>query len=198
MTVLIIVAGIFIYRGVKGKLSDLIEEYTDTQPRSLPQLKATEAEARETVARVDGFLKAVAQGDAADPMVLTGDEINRLIHHHPRWKALAGKVHVTIEDDRILGKVSFPLAEFSGFLKGRYLNGSAVFSVGLESGRLLVFVDSVEVKGEPLPEAAMQQVRSENLAEKVNKDDDIYPAIRNLESVAVENGLLHIVPKKPE
>lgn len=109
-----------------------------------------------------------------------------------------GQRTVNIKDDQIEGQVSIPLDEVGEFAKGRYLNGSAVFDVGLAAGRLLVFVDSVEVKGKPLPDALMQQLRADNLAKNVNSEQDVSSFVDKLESITVENGEVRVVPKKLE
>ena len=202
-SVLLIVGGFFAYRGIMKVVTDLAEEYTDLQPRTLPQVQVSESVAEATVARVDEFEEAVEEGNATQPFYLTSEEINQLIYHHPRWKALAGRVYVTIENDRVKGEVSIPLDEISiplgevgEFLKDRYLNGSAVFNIILTGGRLLIFVDSVEVKGKPLPEELMQHLRSENLAKEVENDEELRAFIEKLESITVEDGRLRIVPKE--
>ena len=126
--------------------------------------------------------------------MLTGTQINQLIHFHPDLAGLAGRVHVSIEGDKIRGRISIPIDEFAG-IEGRYLNGTAVIAAQLTSGRLMVFVDSVDVKDAPLPEAFMKVIRSENLAKKFNSDETLSAVIQELESVTVEDGQMIIVPK---
>ena len=193
--VLLVIGGLIAFFGIRSYMSNLLEKYTETEPRALPELTFSEAEAQRVVARMDAFKKAVEESTPTEPLVLTGDEVNMLIHHHPQWKPLAGKVYVTIEEDKIQGQVSVSLEEFGEFIKGRFLNGSAIFNVGLTAGRLFVFVESVEVKENPLPDELMQKLRSKNLAEDADPDPELTALIEKLESITVENGKLHIVPK---
>ena len=197
VVVLMGVLGYFGYKGVRGIISGFVEEYTDTQPRALPEVLVDEEEARTLVANLEAFKKAVRLGQPARPLILTGSDINVLIHSDPAWEALREKVYVSIEGDHVRGEVSIPLDQLGGFAKGRYLNGSAVFTIALLDGRLLVFVNSLEVKGEMLPESFMNQLRKENLAKDTNENKDMAGVIEKLESIAVENGRLIIVPKTP-
>ena len=198
MIVLMVIGGLFAYWGIKGLVSSLVEDYTDSEPRELPQVVVSEEEAEAILARVDAFTKAVNAGEPTEPLILDGDDINELIHSHPAWSQLAGKVFVTIEDDRIQGEVSIPLDDVGKLVKGRYLNGSATFRIGLAAGHLFVFVESLEVNEKAVPDALMEQLRSENLAEDSNEDPDFQSVIDKIESITVKDGQLHIVPKSPE
>jgi len=197
--VILMICGYIAYRGIKGSITSLLEEYTDTESRAFPLPTASENEIRILITRMDEFKRAVIAGEPAEPLILTSDEINQLIYYHPDWSELKGKANIEFEDERIEASISFPLGsfgEFLGFEKDRYLNGSAVFSIELNQGRLLVFLDSVEVRGESLPESFMQRLRSENLAKDAFEDEELALVIEKLESITVENGQLYIVPKK--
>ncbi|MFC1498646.1 hypothetical protein ACFLS1_09300 [Verrucomicrobiota bacterium] len=184
------------YRYVKGALEGFIDQYTDAEPRKLPQLVISENEARAIAEKIDRFKTAVKKGDAVKPLMLTADDINKLINSHSDWKEMEGKAFVTIENDKIKGEISIPLDEMGAILKGRYLNGAAIFTVRLTAGRLFLFIESLEVKGEQVPEEFMKELRSENLAKDINTDKEIAPIIQNLESITTESGQLLIVPKK--
>lgn len=79
--------------------------------------------------------------------------------------------------------------------EGRYLNALATFRLELAAGRLAIFIDSAEVAGQPLPEEIMSALRAKNLAEKANQDPKAVAILDQLESVAVKDGNLTIVPK---
>lgn len=186
------VAVFFVYRGIRG----MVDEYTDTKPQAIPQVNTTPAETEAVLARVEGFNKAIQADTPASPLVLTGDDINCLIAGHPDWKALSGKVYITIRDNKIRGDVSVPLDVLGGLTRGRYLNGAGAFSVQLAAGRLMVFIDSMEVKGKPLPNDFIQKMRTENLAKDVNTNADVIAILEKLESISVEDTQLRIMPKK--
>jgi hypothetical protein len=197
MVVLIVVGGVLAYHAVTGFMSGIVDEYTDTQPRELPAVVVNEEEAEVIVQRVETFRKAQDAGGATEPLVLDANDINQLIHHHPDWSELADKVYVTIEDDQIQGEVSIPLDDVGELVKGRYLNGAATFKVGLAAGRLVVFVETLEVNGKPIPNEFMEQLRSKNLAEDSHKDEDFVAVVEKIESITVQDGRIYIVPKIP-
>ncbi len=195
VTLLAAIGGFFIYRGMKGFISGMADKYTYTTPLELPSVDVPNEEAEAVLERVAIFTEALRQNSQPSALMLTSQDINVLIQRHPDWTHLAGKVYVTIEEDRILGQTSIPLGDFGAMFEGRYLNGSAVFRLDMSAGRLLVFIDSVEVGGETLPEEVMSVLRVKNLAEDVNQDPEAAAIIQKLDSITVRDGSLTIVPK---
>jgi hypothetical protein len=193
--VLLIIGGIAAYYGIKRAFTGLVDNYTDTQPRELMQIAMAETDVQSVIERADKFKAAVKEGKATDPLVLSGDDINALIQHHSDLKDVAGKAYVTIEDDRIRGEISVPLEKITSMMEGRYLNGSAEFTINLVDGRLLVFLESLEVRGKPVPEEFMKKIRSENLAKEAQSDPEIVSIINGLKSIDVADGYLTIIPK---
>ncbi|MBU4198809.1 MAG: hypothetical protein KKG09_04155 [Verrucomicrobia bacterium] len=193
--VILIIGSILAYAFVKMLVTGLVNQYTDTQPRNLPQLVISEAQGRAICARVDAFQAALQAGQPAEPLVLTANDINALIQYHPKWKAMAGVINVTLDNNKIRGEVSIPLEKITQKAKGRYLNGTGVFTIQLMDGRLLIFLDALEVKGKPVPEEFMKPLRSENLAKDANTDEKSSAAIAKFESITVQNGQIRIVPK---
>jgi len=193
--VLAVVVGIIAFWGVRRFVTNLTEQYTATTPMELPRVEAREDEGEAVVERVDAFTGALKHHGTPQPLVLTARDINILINRHPDWKALAGKVFVSIEDDKISGQTSIPLDGLGKLFAGRYLNGSASFRVEMTAGRLLVFIESVTVGGEPLPEELVNALKAENLAKDVNKQPESRAVLQQLESITVRDGRLTIVPK---
>ena len=147
---------------------------------------------------MDNFTKALKEGNHTDPLVLTSDDINILLFQHPDLKFLSEKVYVDIVEDKIEGLVSFPLSEFGGFMKDRYLNGSAVFSFGLIGGRLHVYIDHMDVKSKAIPESIMASLRNKNLLEDVNTNEEFTSAINKLQSITIKDNKIFIVPNNVE
>lgn len=194
---LLIVGGFIAYMGIKTFLVGLVNQYTDTQPRALPQLTMPESQAQTICARVDVFQAALKAGQATEPLVLSGNDINTLITYHPSWKnTMASIVYVTLENDKIRGEVAIPFDAITKRVKGRYLNGMGIIGVHLVDGRLFIFLDSLEVKGKTVPEEFMKTFRSENLAKKANTDEKTAAFLAKIESITVQNGQMRIVPKK--
>ncbi len=189
------IGGFMAYRAVRGVAERLVAEYTDPAPRALPVLTIDDDEAALVLRRVSDFSAALKENRAAAPLVLSSRDVNVLIQRHPDWTNLAGKVHVSIEGDRIGGQASLALGGAGRLLSGRYLNGSVTLRAGLAAGRLLLFVDAAEVKGRAVPESVMKAIRAKNLAEKAQTDPDVTATIGRLESIEVRDGFLRLDPK---
>jgi len=159
----------------------------------LPAVQVSEAEKAALFQRVDAFSKAVREGQSVPDLTLSAQDINVLIQKSP---ALVNKVHIAIDGDRLRGDASVPLEEFGGFFKGRWLNGSAVFRVDTAAGRLVVFMDTLTVRGKALPDQLMNAIRSRNLAEKAFENPKAAAVLQKLDSVAVRDGKLFVKAKK--
>ncbi len=189
------IGGFFAYRGVKGFITEMAEEYTDTAPLELPGVEVSEHEAAAVLGRVAAFNTALEQDRQPATLKLTARDINILIHKHPDWTNMADKIYVTIEEDKVRGQTSIPLNEFGGMFEGRYLNGAAALRVDMLGGRLLVFVDSIDVGGKALPEQFMEGLRAKNLADDANMDPETMAVFQELDSITVKNGSVVIVPR---
>ena len=185
--VLLLLAGLLAFLAFRFARNTL-DAYTDTQPMNLPKVEMTDAEFQNLEERVKSFSATLKQGKPGEPLMLNEREINALIARTANTKELADKVHVSLQGNEVKGQVSIPLSGLGWVGKGRYLNGEAVFKVSLENGVLIVTAQSVEVKGEPLPESFMSRLRQENLAKDAYKDPKNAEAISKLDSIQVENG----------
>jgi len=192
---LVLLGGYFGYHGIKGLLVDLREKYTDTSPLELPEFTSSDEASEAVLARVDRFADSLKTSTPDSPLILSGEDINILVNRHPAWEDLAGKLHVEIDQDRLLGTISVPLDPVSGFLEGRFLNGNAVFRISLSDDVLQVHIDSVEIGGDPLPDKLMESIRANNLADEANQDQGSREVFQKLESVTVKDGRLTITPK---
>jgi len=170
-------------RAVKNK----VYAYTDGQPMQLPKVEMSDAEYESLSQRVKTFGEAMEQGKGAEPLMLTERDINALLAKAANMQELADKVYVSVNGNQVKGQVSIPLS-FLGWLgRGRYLNGEATFNVSLENGVLIVTAQEVKVKGKPLPESFMKQLRQENLAKDAYKNPENAEAIRKLDSIEVQD-----------
>src|SRR5690606_32073717 len=73
-------------------------------------------------------------------------------------------------------------------------NGAATFDIFINNGALFVQLDSLEVRGNPVPDEAMMQMRNENLLRNV-RDPNLQRIVDNLESIQIEGDTLTVVPK---
>jgi hypothetical protein len=143
--------------------------------------------------RVDAFRKAVDDGTALEPLVLTSDDLNALIEENPDFQ---GKVFAKLEGDKLKAKVSIPLDRLGiGMLKGRYLNGEAELKASLNNGILLVTLDSLEVNGKRPPEEFMESLRHQNLAKDVYENPKNAELISRFESLQIKDEKLILKPR---
>jgi hypothetical protein len=173
--------------------------FTDTKPTPLPTVAMSDAEMQQVRQRVDTFSSDVRSARSTQPLSLSGNEINALIATDPHWKALKGKLYVTIEGDQVKGQLSVPTADVGlAIFKNRYINGSAALNVSLKNGTLFLSIQSLSIKGRPIPEKYMQQVRAQNLAQGVNDDPKASAGLNKLKSIEVKDGKLIIEPATPQ
>lgn len=175
----------------------LVNRYTDTQPMELPTVQMSQAEIDALKHRFEAFTQAVREQRPAKPLILSADDINALIVKGPESERLKGKFYVSLQDDQLKGDLSLPLAEVGlGMFKGRYLNGSATFDMSFTNGVLFVAPQTVLVKGKPVPEVYMREIRRENLAAAVTNQPAAVAVLHGLQSIQVKDGKLVLVPKE--
>ena len=175
----------------------VVNRYTDTKPMELPTVQMSQAEMAQVKQRFEAFQQAVREQHATKPLTLTADDINALIASGPDQQAWKGKVYVSLESDQLKGEVSVPLQEVGvGMLKGRYLNGSVSFNLSFRDGVLSITPQTIQVKGEPLPEVYLREIRKQNLAVALTNDPGAAAVLKGLEEIQVKEGKLVIAPKQ--
>ena len=130
----------------------VVNKLTDAQPATLPTVQLPEIHMFQLHDRVDTFRDSVRDGDPTTPLALSADELNALIETDPAFSVLKNHLFVTINGSELGAQISFP-AEDLGMvrLRGRFVNAAGVFDVGLTNNELNVMVESLSVKGKPLP-----------------------------------------------
>jgi len=176
------VLAVVVVRFIKNQ----VNTYTDTQPMKLPRVEMTDADYQQLERRVKAFGDAMEKGTPIESLILTERDLNALIARAANMKELADKVYVSVNGTEVRGQVSIPLSRLGWLGKGRYLNGEATFNVSLENGVLIVTAREVKVKGKPLPETFMSQLRRENLAKEAYKNPKNAEAIRQLDTIQVQ------------
>jgi len=180
---------------------DKIIEFTEEAPMSLPASTMPAQDYAQLERRVEAFPAAARAATEPVTLVLSGDDLNALIAHHPDWRYLAGKVWVTLDGSDVRGDVSLPLgdlfAQVPGFsrLEGRYLNGAATLKVALFEGILVVKVVSLEIKGQSPSPAFMAEIQRRNLVQDAPHDAKFKELVDEFESIVVANGKLTITSK---
>jgi len=187
---LLLIAGIggTTYLGYRWLIAKALQ-YSDDQPMELPALALDEQQLLAVRRRWESFQESLEAG-RADVLELTDEELNALLQTN---EMAAGRIHVDIEDDRLRGRVSLPLDALGiQRLRGRYFNAEATFEVALVGDQLVVHMQEAQVKGEPVPEEFMSQLREENLAKEFGREPEQAEMLRKLESIEVRDGKLFL------
>ena len=175
----------------------MVNQFTDSQPMELPTVQMSQGEMDKLKQRFEAFQKAVREQRPTEPLVLAADDINALIANGSERQALKGKLYVGLEGDQIKGEVSVPLREIGlSVFRGRYLNGSATFNLSFTNGVLSVAPQTIIVKGRPVPEVYMQEIRKQNLAAGFTNEPATAAVLQALEGIQVKEGKLVVVPKE--
>lgn len=178
------------------QLKRMLNFYTDTHPVALPSVHLATAEMDQLKQRIENFQDALRTGKPTPPLSLSADELNAMIDSDPNLVRVKGKLYVTIEGDRVKGQVSLPMDELGlPIFRGRYLNGSGIFAVGLHKGDLLITPDLLVVKGKPLPSVYMDKIQSQNLAANFSGNPRATVALNHLQDIRISDGKLILVPK---
>ncbi len=178
------------------QVKKMVTEYTDTNPVPLPAVTLSAAQIEQLERRIEAFQDTVRAGRPAQPLVLTGEELNALVASRPDLRRFKDKVYISIPDSQLAGQISIPMSELGlPFFRNRYLNGSTTFSVSLQNGKLRVVPDNILVKGKPLPRVYMEQIRQQNLAASAEDNPRVSVALDRLQDIQVKDGKLIIVPK---
>jgi hypothetical protein len=191
------IGGFFLARYGLERLTAFVEEYTDTVPMAIESIRVEPGEFEELERRMTAFQDALDRGARVDPLILSGHDLNVLIARHSDLEMWRDRAHVQVVGDQIVGQISLPLddlAEVPGLkrLKGRYLNGTAALKVSLRNSRLQVNLDSLEVKGKPIPEEVMRSLRQQNLAQDADQNPDLAETLGQLRSIEVVDGQIVI------
>ncbi|HNQ89843.1 MAG TPA: hypothetical protein PKM73_14585 [Verrucomicrobiota bacterium] len=195
LAVVVVVGLLAVFLITRSMINRMVEKYTEPTPMTLPTLELSAAEIADAQQRWKTFQEGLTN-QSAKPLELTEKDINALILNNPDLAELKNKVYVSIAGDQLNGQVSIPLDNFPiGKVKGRFLNGKAGIKVSLDNGILLVTLQSLEVKGEPVPDQIMAGIRQQNLAQEAYKDVQKAEALRRLESIRVSDDRLVIVPR---
>ncbi len=172
------------YRYLRNQLA----RFLDTSPAPIETVELSPAERDGLQQRLAAFKEAMDGQKIPRELTLTARDLNALIAATPAWK---GKLFAMIENGRIKGRISLPLADFGPFkLKGKYLNGAATFKASLETETLSVTIEQVEVKGQPLPAWILSKLRTQNLVQGLQNDPRRAPTIQKLESLRVVNDVV--------
>jgi hypothetical protein len=164
-------------------------DYTDTAPMALPVSELTAAQTAEIRQRCHQFVDDLNAGKTLEPLALAGPEINAwLTPANSTQNPFSEHARLSVDDDHLKGDVSIPIGK-------RYLIGTGTFAVSLQNGVLNVNVQTLTVKGKPVPASFMNGLRMQNLAAGTQNDSNIVAIVSHLQGIQVKDGKLLLVPK---
>lgn len=173
-------------------VTDLVVQYTDTTPLTLPPLKKTPEEQKAVLDRVRAFGKAMDERTDPEPLVLDEDDINALmVSQNPKSAELA---RVGISGSDITGIVSLPI-KYPG--QGtRYFNAKVTFEAKTSRELLDIKIVSAEVKGQPVPKEALTGFNSKTIWNMDESDDPKFKAaVSKIKEITVKDGKVIVIPK---
>jgi len=188
--VILAVALFFVFRMIWNSM----EGYLDDEPVRFPQERITESEYQDLSTRLSTFFEGLESPGDPEPLVITGKDINSYLAYHPELKDLNDSVYFSIDGDQITGTISLPLDDMG--MKGRYLNGQGTFDLALRNNVLELYIVSLTVRGEPLPEMFMQELRKENFASEFSKDPEFQRILGRIEKIQVSDGQVILTPAR--
>jgi hypothetical protein len=170
------------------------EKFTETKPLEFSEETYSPETAANASKKIQAFSQILEQKKEPATLTLTADEINALIAYDENFNTLNMRAEVAFEEDTAMGKISLPLDNMLPFDlgKGRFLNGAATLDISTQDGELFVFIQSLEVKGEPLPEYIMNELRKENFAKNTNEDPEQAETLSHLKSIDIKDGKMII------
>jgi hypothetical protein len=188
------------FRYVGGLINAKLDQFAENQPMMFPKVEMPAGELKQLQQRMDAFGAAMQAHSNAPPLVLTSRDLNALIASRTNSDELKDICYVDIQGDIVKGELSLPLGKYFRFpfahFKGRYLNGVGTFKVGVTNQELSVYVQSIEVKGKPLPGNLMMQIQSKNWAEDFNRDPTNAAVLGHFESIEVKDGKVTVKTKE--
>jgi|GEM_PF-3972405 len=181
----------------RHKFQDFVSGYTADSPVPIGQVTLTPLEQEGVRTNVKAFLDSAAQGQAASPLEIRGQEIT------PALEAAFGydfnkRLYAVIEDGKIKTEISSPLdfepANALG-LASRYLNAKAEFSASMSNGRLNVFLESLAIAGLELPSDEIGAFKQENLGKNLNLQHNGTAFAEAIEKMEIQGDTMRIVPR---
>ena len=185
------------------------DTYTGSEPTALPRVAVTQAQVAELQTRFQAFEAAVNTPGAPAVLVLTADDINRMIAEEKRKKPSPEQVFVEIKDGRITARVTVPFDTAATSsedreildklgLKGRHLNAGVTFTLSVANGRLAVELQEVIANGNRLPGVFVSLLRKalkEGIEKGLTQNPDAQKSLKQLESVEVKDDRVLIKAK---
>lgn len=203
LLLLLVIGVYFAFSKLKTAATELVANYTAAAPVKVEIPPISQAQVDQAVEKFSAFQAGLAGTGEAEPLVLSGQDINALIQNHVSFKPLTDRASVTVEGNTLRSQVSvnledldIPVPFIADIVEDKYFNGVATFTPGMVAGRPALYIEDLEVNGMPLPEQFMSELRKTNfLEEALKKNSEFASTIEKIEDIRVKDGVLTIIPK---
>ena len=205
LTFVLVLIGVIIggYFGTKKAIKEVVKSHTATAPVPIPTLNLSAEEQQRLATQVQGEAEAAMNAPEGERIItLDENELNAFIAQSPDLRQFTNQFYLTPGDGEIKAQLSLPLDQFQGWLelsskfgddlKGRYLNGTASLLPAVTNGHLILNLKDLVVNGTSLPDQFTGRLKTANLAEDINKNEELRKTLEKVESIDVKNGQLRI------
>ena len=180
-----------LFFGFNYAVKTVVNNYADEQPMELPIIEMPQTEVTSLKQRVDVFRQAVENNTPTAALELSADELNALIFHDPQLAKLKGKAFLDFEGNKVKGQLSIPLSDLNiGSGESLYLNGTGIFEVSIQNGSLSAKLDSLEIKGKPIPAKFSGWFKGKNLFENAQMDPEAQKFINRISRLEIRDSKL--------
>lgn len=173
-----------------------IDPYLATNSVAVAPVRLPKAIGDAAIERANRFRAQILSGTNAEPLILDGEELDYVVRMSPDGKDVKDRAALAITNSQILAQVSIPMDALQvGMFRGRYLNGSAGFTLGLTNGGLVVNLQSLDVNGKPMPQQALQQMAAKGIVWQPQPTDKSAAIITNLQKIEIKDDKILLYPK---
>lgn len=194
LIIVVIVGLIALYFGTRLLVKKLLS-FTSPTPVAVAPVSLSAADGGQLTNRVNDFTKALREGRATQPLVLSSEELDYLVRNSPGSLPIKDSIHLMITNDRVHAQLSYPLEAIRPELKGRYLNGEADFDVLVRNGAIMFDLESLKVKGDPVDPKFVTQMQKQPLEWRPEANDPNESLVKNVERVEIKDGKILFYPK---
>lgn len=160
LSILAIIVLMFI--GTGYYINKMVLRFSTETPLSLTEVTGTPEEYEAINNKVGHFVAGLQGSEDPTPLVMTDRDINLWLANQPDMNEIAANLRAKIDADKIGAQFNFPLP---GPWAGRYLNGEGTLKISINAGEANITIDSLSFNGSPIPEPALKEIQSKNLAD---------------------------------
>lgn len=190
-----ILGAVAIYWVFQYGVAEVVSTFTSDSPAVSNNVTLDASQMAALDERVRLFSEALNSQTSTSPLVLSSDELNALVQRQvSRWDPNA-VARVRVFGRQIESDVSIPLRESKIVPGGRYLNGKASITVGVQNGRVEAYLRELKVGDSYIPDAIRRELENENLLHNVYEEkSDISRALEKIRDVEVRDGTVTLYP----